>query len=74
MKKSIRLTKDKQAFVVRIGEQTALFDVNLIKYHLEIPYTKKNGESVSLEEIKQKKQIAQENYIAAINKKQAQGA
>ncbi len=68
---SIKLSRDGNTFVVKIGDQTAFFSTNLIKYHLGIAYTKKDGEFVSEKQIKERKELSKQNYIAAIknNKK-----
>jgi len=70
-KTSIRTTKKGDALIVKIGDQSAIFSTNLIKYHLGLEYTKKNGQVVTIEEIAKKRQRAQDLYIAAIksNKK-----
>lgn len=55
MKNSIQLSKDGKTFVVQIGDRTAFFAANLVKFQLDVPYTNKSGEFISLEKIKEKK-------------------
>ena len=58
----IRATKDNSALIIN----NVLVDVNLLKYHLGIPYTKKDGTHVSAEQIATLKKLASEKYQQAI--------
>lgn len=56
------MTKDKTAFIIN----NEIYSVNLFKYHLDIPYTKKDGTKVTLEQIEILKTLASEKYKQAV--------
>ena len=65
---NVKLSQDKQTLIVTKGGVPAFISVNLIKYLLEIPYTKKDGTVVSLEAIRTMKHDASEAYAQAVVK------
>lgn len=71
---SIRLSQNKKALVVTINGQTALFNVNLVKYHLEIPYTKKDGTQVDETKIFDMKSRAKEAYAKKLSQPEGKSA
>jgi hypothetical protein len=60
-KTTFNLSEDGQYFYVRIGNQTDLISVNLVKHQLGIPYTKKDGTHVSAEEIEAQRAESQKS-------------
>ena len=65
---NVKLSQDKKTLIVSKGGVPAFISVNLIKYLLDIPYTKKDGTVVSLEDIQAMKQEASEAYAQAVVK------
>ncbi len=65
---NVKLSQDKKTIIVSKGGVPAFISVNLIKYLLDIPYTKKDGTVVSLEDILAMKHEASEAYAQAIVK------
>lgn len=63
---SVKLSQDKKTIIVSKGGVPAFISVNLIKHMLDIPYTKKDGTKVSVEEIQAMKQIASTAYAEAV--------
>lgn len=61
-----RLSKDGKLMIVSVGGQTTLLNVNLVKYLLGVPYTKKDGTPVSKTEIASMKQRSREAYSRAV--------
>ncbi len=68
---TVKLSKNGETLLVDINGQRGLISVNLVKHLLEIPYTKKDGTAVSIEQIKEKKEKAQKAYVQAILNKTA---
>lgn len=64
----VKLSQDKQTLIVSKGGVPAFISVNLIKHLLDIPYTKKDGTVVSLEDIRTMKSRAREAYAQAVVK------
>jgi hypothetical protein len=65
---SVKLSQDKKTIIVSKDGVPAFISVNLIKHMLDIPYTKKDGTVVSLEDIRTMKQEASEAYAQAVVK------
>jgi hypothetical protein len=65
---NVKLSQDKKTLIVSKGGAPAFISVNLIKYLLDIPYTKKDGTEVSLEDIQAMKHLASEAYAQAVVK------
>ena len=63
---SVKLSQDKKTIIVSKGGVPAFISVNLIKHMLDIPYTKKDGTKVSVEEIQAMKQMASTAYAEAV--------
>ncbi len=64
----VKLSQDKKTIIVSKGGVPAFISVNLIKHLLDIPYTKKDGTVVRLEDIQAMKQLASAAYAQAIVK------
>ncbi len=64
----VKLSQDKQTLIVSKGGVPAFISVNLIKHLLDIPYTKKDGTVVSLDDIRTMKSRAREAYAEAVSK------
>lgn len=65
---NVKLSQDKKTLVVSKDGVPAFISVNLIKYLLDIPYTKKDGTVVSHEDIQAMKHGASAAYAQAIVK------
>jgi hypothetical protein len=65
---NVKLSQDKKTIIVSKGGVPAFISVNLIKYMLDIPYIKKDGTEVSVEDIQAMKQQSSEAYAQAIVK------
>ena len=65
---NVKLSQDKKTLIVSKGGVPAFISVNLIKYLLDIPYTKKDGTEVTLEDILAMKHMASEAYVQAVVK------
>lgn len=65
---NVKLSQDKRTLIVSKGGVPAFISVNLIKYLLDIPYTKKDGTVVLLEDIQSMKHSASEAYANAVVK------
>ena len=63
---SVKLSQDKNTIIVSKGGVPAFISVNLIKHMLDIPYTKKDGTQVSVEDIQFMKQLASAAYAEAV--------
>ncbi len=64
----VKLSQDKQTLIVSKNGVPAFISVNLIKHLLDIPYTKKDGTVVSLDDIRTMKTRAREAYAEAVSK------
>jgi hypothetical protein len=64
----VKLSQDKQTLIVSKNGVPAFIAVNLIKHLLDVPYTKKDGTVVSLEDIRAMKTRSQEAYAEAVAK------
>ena len=64
----VKLSQDKQTLIVSKNGVPAFISVNLIKHLLDIPYTKKDGTVVSLDDIRASKSRAAEAYAEAVSK------
>ena len=64
----VKLSQDKKTIIVSKCGVPAFISVNLIKHMLDIPYTKKDGTVVRLEDIQAMKQLASVAYAEAIVK------
>ena len=66
---NVRLSQDKKTFVVSTGGEVAFISVNLIKHLLDIPYTKKDGTEVLVQDILAMKQRSAAAYANAVLQK-----
>ncbi len=57
-----RLSKNGKYLIVGTGGQSAILNANLVRYLLDIPYTRKDGTQISNQEIFLMKQKAQAAY------------
>jgi hypothetical protein len=64
----VKLSQDKKTIIVSKGGVPAFISVNLIKHLLDIPYTKKDGTVVQLEDIQAMKKLASAAYAEAVLK------
>jgi hypothetical protein len=64
----VKLSQDKQTLIVSKNGVPALISVNFIKHLLDIPYTKKDGTVVLIEDIRAMKARSQEAYAEAVAK------
>lgn len=65
---SVKLSQDKNTLIVSKNGVPVFISANLIKHLFDIPYTKKDGTVVSLEDIREMKARSQEAYAEAIAK------
>jgi hypothetical protein len=63
---NVKLSKNQKTLIVTQGKEVAFISANLIKHLLEIPYTKKDGTLVSLENIKALKAKSKAAYAQAV--------
>lgn len=73
-KANIKLNRKATAFIITVGNQTGYININLVKYLLDMPYTKKDGKNISQDDIYKMKERAKEKYVAAINSNQSKSA
>ena len=66
LRPSARLSKNGKYLIVDNGEQNVILNANLVRYLLDVPYTRKDGTRVSVEQIFEMKQKAQEAYESKI--------
>ena len=65
--KNAQLSQNKKSLIITDDHgNKMILNANLAKFHLEIPYTKKNGTTVTLEEILEKKNRSSIKYAEAI--------
>ena len=60
------IEKSNSLRLVTPNGETYFLNLNLVLFHAGHPYTKKNGEEVTLEQIGQMKAKSQEKYIKAV--------
>ncbi|MBC85867.1 MAG: hypothetical protein CL677_01715 [Bdellovibrionaceae bacterium] len=60
------IEKSNSLRIVTPSGETYFLNLNLALFHAGIPYKKKNGEEVTLEQIGQMKAMSQEKYIKAV--------
>ena len=65
--KSVRFIEKSNSLLLKTESgETFFLNVNLALHELEIPYTKKNGQKVSKNEILEMKAISKERYVQKI--------
>jgi len=57
-----RLSKNQKYLIVEANGQSTILNANLIRYLFDIPYTRKNGTQVSIDDIYKMKLDAQAAY------------
>lgn len=67
-----RRSKNGKFLIVTCGNQSAVLNVNLVRYLLDIPYTRKDGTHVSNAEIFEMKHNAQIAYDKKVKESAAQ--
>lgn len=60
-----RVSKNGKYLIVEANGQSTILNANLIRYLFDVPYTRKDGTHVSVEEIFKMKQEAQAAYERA---------
>ncbi len=67
--KKVRFIKKSNSLMIITPQGESYFlNLNLALFAAEMPYTKKNGETVTKEQILEMKARGQEKYMEAINK------
>lgn len=71
---NLRLSKNGKSLILTFENQTIFLNANLVRFHLDVSYTKKNGTHISLTEIQRMKQRSQEAFLNKIQTNQEKGA
>lgn len=65
--KTVRFLKKSNSLLLRTESgETFFLNANLALHELEVPYTKKNGQNVTKEEILKMKAVAKQKYVQKI--------
>ena len=65
--KTVRFLKKSNSLLLRTESgETFFLNANLALHELEVPYTKKNGQKVTKEEILKMKAVAKQKYVQKI--------
>jgi hypothetical protein len=73
-KTDVKMSLNGRFVIVTVNGEVGLINANLLRYHLGVPYTKKNGVHVSTETIAEIKQKSQAAYVEKLQSRKPESA